>query len=69
MGSNDKEKLLKALFKEVNENEFSVQDDWSEPRGPDSLRYHYLEEDVKRRAEKRAAVMEKEVIDLTGDSD
>ena len=47
--------------------------DWTSHRGPDSLRYHYPEETVqyilKRRAEKRAKALEKEVIDLTGDSD
>ena len=72
-GSNGEEKPLKASFKEVNEDEFFVEDDWYEPRGLGSLRYHYSEGDVqrilRRRAEKRAAAMEKEVIDLTGDSD
>ena len=71
-GSNDEEKPLKASFKEVNEDDGFVEDDWYEPRGPDSLRYHYSEKDVqyilKRRAEKVVAA-EKKVIDLTGDSD
>ena len=72
-GSNAEEKPLKAPFKEVNEDDFFVDDDWYDPRGLDSLRYHYSEEDVqyilKRRVEKQAVVAEKEVIDLTGDSD
>ena len=62
-----------APFREVNEDEFFVEDDWYELKGPDSLRYHYSEKDVQRilreRAEKRAAKAEKEIIDLTGDSD
>ena len=73
VGSNTKDEPLKAPFKEVNEDDGFVEEDWYEPRGPESLPYHYSEEDVqyilKRRAEKRAAAMEKEVIDLTGDSD
>ena len=44
--SNAKEKPLKALFKEVNEDDFFGEDDWYEPRGLDSLRYHYSEKDV-----------------------
>lgn len=47
MGSKSKEKLLKAPFKEVNEDDGFVEDDWYEPRGPDSLRYHYAEEDMQ----------------------
>ena len=49
------------------------EDDWYKPRGIDSLRYHYLEEDVqyilKRRVEKRGVAAKDEVIDLIGDSD
>ena len=71
-GSNSKQKLLKAPFKEINEDDRFVEDDWYKPRGPDSLRYHYAKEDVqyifRRREEKQAAAVEKEVIDLTGDS-
>ena len=40
-GSNDEEKPLKGPFQEVNEDEFFVEEDWYDPRGPDSLRYHY----------------------------
>ena len=73
IGSNAEDKPLKAPFKEVNEDDGFVEEDWYEPRGPESLPYHYSEEDVRyilrRRAEKRAAAAEKEIIDLTGDSD
>ena len=73
IGSNGENEPLKAPFKEVNEDGGFMEDDWYEPRGPDSLPYHYLEKDIqhilKRRAEKRAAAIKKEVIDLTGDSD
>ena len=76
IGSNTEEKPPKPVrqpFKNIDEDEWYVEDDWYEPRGPDSLRYHYPEETVqyiiKRRAEKRAKALENEVIDLTGDSD
>ena len=73
IGSNAEDEPLQAPFKEVNEDDGFVEDDWYEPRGPDSLPYHYSGKDIqyilRRRAEKRAAAMEKEVIDLTGDSD
>ena len=73
IGSNDENEPLKAPFKEVNKDDGFVEDDWYEPRGPDSLPYHYSEKDIqfilRRRAEKRVSVGEKEVIDLTGDSD
>ena len=72
-GSNAEKKPFKAPFREVNEDDFFVEEGWYEPRGPDSLRYHYAEKDVqyilKRRAKKRAAMEEKDVIDLTRDSD
>ena len=45
--SNDEEKPLKAPFKEVNEDEFFVEDDWYEPRGLDSLEYYYSEKDIQ----------------------
>ena len=71
--SNDENEPLKGPFKEVNKDDGFVEDDWYEPRGPDSLLYHYSEKDVrcilKRRVEKCAAAEEREVIDLTGDSD
>ena len=73
VGSNAENEPLKAPFKEVNEDDGFVEDDWYEPRGPDSLPYHYSKRDIqhilRRRAEKQAAAEEKEVIDLTGDSD
>ena len=76
VGSNAEEKPPKPIrqpFKDIHGDDGFVEDDWYEPRGPESLPYHYSEKDVqyilKRRAEKRAAAEEKEVIDLTGDSD
>ena len=76
IGSNAEEKPpepIKQPFKDIHGDDGYVEDDWYEPRGPDSLRYHYPEETVqyilRRRAEKRAAAMKDEVIDLTGDSD
>ena len=76
IGSNAEEKPpepIRQPFKDIHGDDGYVEDDWYEPRGPDSLRYHYPEETVqyilRRRAEKRAAAEEKEVIDLTGDSD
>ena len=56
IGSNNEDKPPKAPFKEVNEDDGFVEDDWYEPRGPESLPYHYSKKDVwyilKRRAEK-----------------
>ena len=76
VGSNAEEKPpepIKQPFKDIHGDNGFVEDDWYEPRGPDSLPYHYSERDIqhirRRRAEKRAAVAEKEVINLTGDSD
>ena len=76
VGSNAEEKPpepIRQPFKDIHGDDGFVEDDWYEPRGPESLPYHYSEKDVryilKRRAEKRAAAEEKEVIDLTGDSD
>ena len=76
IGSNAEEKPPEPIgqpFKDIHGDDGFVEDDWYEPRGPDSLPYHYSEKDIqhilKRRVEKRAAAMEKEVIDLTGDSD
>ena len=62
-------------FKKINEDWSEipgmVEEGWYEPRGEDSLRYHYNEEQVeyilRRRGEKPK--LKKEVIDLTGDSD
>ena len=75
VGSNAEEKPPKPIrqpFKDIHGDDGFVEDDWYEPRGPESLPYHYSEKDVrhilKRRAEKRAAAAGKEVIDLTGDS-
>ena len=72
-GSNAEENPLKQPFKEVNEDDGFVEDDWYELRGTDNLRYHYLEDDVqyilRKRAEKHAVAAKKEAIDLTGDSD
>ena len=45
-GSNSEEKLLKGAFKEMNEDDGFAGDDWYEPRGTDSLKYHYSEENV-----------------------
>ena len=76
VGSNTEEKPpepIRQPFKNIHGDDGFVEDDWYEPRGPESLPYHYSEKDVryilKRRAEKRAAAEEKEVIDLTGNSD
>ena len=70
---NSKEKPLKAPFKEVNKGDGFVEEDWYEPRGPDSLCYYYMEEDVqyilRRHTEKRVVVAAKEFINLTYDSD
>ena len=43
IGSNAKEKPPEAIrqpFKNVNEDECYVEDDWYQPRGSDSLRYY-----------------------------
>ena len=71
VGSNAEEKPpepIRQPFKDIHEDDGFVEDDWYGPRGPESLPYHYSEKDVryilKRRAEKRAATEEKEVIDL-----
>lgn len=76
VASNTEEKPFEEIgqpFEEVNEDYGFVEGNWYEPRGTDSLRYHYSEEDVqyilKKRAEKWTAMGEKEIIDLTGDSD
>lgn len=70
---NSKEKPLKAPFKEVNKDDGFVEEDWYEPRGPDSLHYYYMEQDVqyilRRHTEKRVAVAAKKIINLTYDSD
>ena len=72
-GSNAEYKPLEAPFKEVNEDDGFVEDNWYKPRGLDSLGYHHSERDVqhilRRGAEKRAAAAKKEAIDLTGESD
>ena len=80
IASNSVEKLFEDEgypFKMVNEDVHKsngyVEEGWYEPRGTDSLWDHYSEEDVQyilwRRMEKRQAMAEKEVINLTGDSD
>lgn len=49
-----------------------VEEDWYEPRYIDSLRDHYLEEDVqyilRRHEEKWGAAEAKEVIELMGNA-
>ena len=47
IGSNEENEPLKAPFKEVNEDDGFVEDDWYKPRGPDSLPYHYSERDIR----------------------
>ena len=59
-------------FKKIKEDDGFGEDDWYEPRGTDSLRYHYSKDDaqyiLKKHAKKRAGA-KKEIIDLTGDND
>ena len=47
--SNSKEKPPEEIgqpFKEVNEDDGFVENDWYDPRGINSLRYYYSQEDV-----------------------
>lgn len=59
-------------FKKINGDDTFVEDDWYEPRGTYSLRYHYSRDGVQHILEKHAenwGAAKKEIIDLTGDSD
>lgn len=46
-GSTSEEKPLKGPFKEVNEDDEFLKDDWYEPRGTGCLRYDYSEDEVQ----------------------
>lgn len=37
---------LKKISEDVNKSDGYMEEDWYEPRGTNSLRYHYSEEDV-----------------------
>ena len=74
IGSNAEEKPpepIRQPFKDIHGDDGFVEDGLVRAeRDQDSLPYHYSEKDIqhilRRRAEKRAAAEEKEVIDLDG---
>ena len=69
----DEEYPFKRINEDIYESNGFMEGDLYEPRGIDSLRYHYPENKVqyilRRHREQQAMVEGKEIIDLTSDSD